>query len=133
MKAGTIAKGGFMYHCCQFKADDIYCLEETELYSNRMLSIGFCPVCHKPVAELLEELFTGGINKVSAVGINAQNLVQNLQKDILYSMHKSDYPKTKSKPFGWRYGINKETKHKKIKQYACDFYGNKELIKEVKI
>jgi len=120
-----------MRHCGQFKADDIYCLKETELYSNRILSIGFCPICHKPVAELVEELFTGGINRVNAVGLNAHNLVQNLQKDILHSMLKKDFPKIKSKPFGWRYGINKETKKKKIRQYACDFYGNKELIKEL--
>ena len=97
-----------------------------------MLSIGFCPVCNKPVAELAEELFTGGINRVRAVGMNAQNLVQNVQDSILYSILKTNFPKTKSKPYGWRYGINKEYKNGKIKQFACDFYGNKELVKEVK-
>ncbi len=120
-----------MIHCCKFKADDIYCLEETELYSNRMLSIGFCPVCNKPVAELVEELFTGGINRVTAVGINAQNLVQNVKDDILYSILKVNFPKRKSRPYGWKYGLNKESKNGKIKQYACDFYGNKELIKSL--
>ena len=37
-----------------------------------------------------------------------------------------------AEPYGWAYGINKQIKSKKreiIRQYACDFYGNKELIK----
>ena len=120
-----------MRHCCQFKADDIYYLEETELHTNRMLSIGFCPICHKPVAELAEELFSGGINRVSVSGVNAQNLMQNVRNEILYSLREANYRKLRSKPFGWKYGLNKENKNGNIKQYACDFYGNKELVKEV--
>ena len=121
-----------MRHCCQFKADDIYYLEDTNLYTNRTLSIGFCPICKKPVAELTEHLFTGGINKISAVGINAQNLMMSVKNSILYSMQEVNYKKFKSKPYGWRYGINKNYKDGKAKQFACDFYGNKELIKEIK-
>ena len=36
--------------------------------------------------------------------------------------------------YGWKYGVNKSTKvngKEKIKQYACDFYGNKEVIKTI--
>jgi hypothetical protein len=43
-----------MRHCCQFEADEIYYLEDTALLSERKLSIGFCPICNKPVAELFE-------------------------------------------------------------------------------
>ncbi len=120
-----------MRHCCQFKADDIYYLEDTNLYSNRTLSIGFCPICKKPVAELKEVLFTGGINKTSVSGINAQNLMMSVKDSILYSVQSLNYKKQKSKPFGWKFGINKGYKNGQIKQYACDFYGNKELIKSV--
>ena len=119
-----------MRHCCQFKPDDIYYLEDTNLYSNRTLSIGFCPICKKPVAELLEQSFTGGINKISVSGINAQNLVIQEQNHIIYSMREVNYKKLKSKPYGWKYGINVETKNGNVRQYACDFYGNKELIKQ---
>ena len=119
-----------MYHCCQFKADDIYCLEDTSLCSNRTLSIGFCPICNKPVAELLEQTFAGGINKIIAVGINAQALMMQEQSNILYSILKVGRKKGKSKPYGWKYGINKDSKNGKPRQYACDFYGNKELIKK---
>ena len=56
----------------------------------------------------------------------------SLKDDIEYSMRGCNYSRFKSKPFGWKYGVNKDVKingRKGIKQYAYDFYGNKELIK----
>ena len=120
-----------MYHCISFSADEIYCLKETDIAEKRILLIGFCPICQKPVAELVEELFTGGINRVTVSGINAQNLVQTLRKQIISTKRDNEHLILKSTPYGWRYGINKENKNGKIRQYACDFYGNKELVKEV--
>jgi len=120
-----------MRHCCQFKADEVYCLEDTALCSSRTLAIGFCPVCAKPVAELTEFNFTGGMNKVSAAGMSAQTLMQNIKKEIKYSLKDVFVKNTKSKPYGWKYGINKEYKNGQIKQYACDFYGNKEEVKKI--
>jgi hypothetical protein len=57
-----------------------------------------------------------------------------LKDDILYSLKEFNYRKFKSKPFGWIYGVNKSVKvngKNKIKQYAYDFYGNKEVVKIV--
>lgn len=121
-----------MRHCCEFRADDIYYLKETSLYVNRKLSIGFCPICQKPVAELTEISFTGSVQRIRESGLKAHNLMKKLSDEILYSMRECNYQRLKSKPFGWRYGLNKcvNNKNKKqIKQYAVDFYGNKELIK----
>ena len=118
-----------MRHCCQFKADDIYYLNDTNLFTSRTLSIGFCPICKKPVAELIEYGINGGMNKTILAGISANNLMLKCNDEIVYSIKELNYRKLKSKPFGWKYGINLETKNGKIKQYACDFYGNKELIK----
>ena len=118
-----------MRHCCQFKADDIYYLNDTDLFSSRTLAIGFCPICKKPVAELIEYGINGGINKISLAGINANNLMLEYKDEIAYSICELNLKKFKTKPYGWKFGINKETKNGKIKQYACDFYGNKELIK----
>ena len=59
-----------MRHCCSFKADDIYFLNDNELYSSRKLSIGFCPICSKPVAELIQWRFDGKYEK-----INLDNIV----------------------------------------------------------
>jgi hypothetical protein len=82
------------------------------------------------VAELVEYSFTGALNKTVVSGINAQNLVTDLKDSIIRSKDFSCRT-TKYKPYGWKYGINKCGKNGKIRQYACDFYGNKELIKKV--
>ena len=128
----SIFKEGFMRHCCEFKADEIYYLEENNLYSKRKLSVGFCPICLKPVAELLELRFDGEVKKSSLAGIKANDLLNEYKDEILYSMKECNYLKFKAKPYGWKYGINKSVKingKEKVRQYACDFYGNKELIK----
>jgi len=56
----------------------------------------------------------------------------DIKDEILYSMKECNYKKFKSKPFGWKFGINRSAKlgRKTVaKQFACDFFGNKELIK----
>lgn len=121
-----------MRHCCRFKADDIYYLKETSLVIDRKLSIGFCPICNKPVAELVEKTFTGSITKTRYIGIKAHEIAMKLKKEIIYSLKECNYLKIKGKPYGWKYGVNKSTTIKgkeSVKQYAKDFYGNKELIK----
>ena len=121
-----------MRHCCKFKADEVYYLEETSVFVDRKISIGFCPICKKPVAELVKTSFTGAIERTRFSGIKANDIVASLQNEIMYTMSQCNYLKFKSKPYGWKYGINKSVKIKGkeyIKQYAKDFYGNKELIK----
>ena len=125
-----------MRHCCKFKPDDTYYLKETNLYTYRMLSVGFCPICGKPVAELYRVRFDGKPERVCVSGIEANELVSKLTEDIVYSANELNYRKVKIKPFGWKYGVNKSVRRqgKKdiLRQYAYDFYGNKELIKTVK-
>ena len=121
-----------MRQCCQFKPDDIYYLRDNDLFSSRQLAIGFCPICKKPVAELTEWRFDGILNKITSSGINANDLMLKHNSEIIYSQKECNYRRFKSKPFGWKYGLNKQAKSggkNIVKQYACDFYGNKELIK----
>lgn len=121
-----------MMHCARFKADDIYYLAENNIYTYRKLSVGFCPICEKPVAELIEYRFDGAVNRVCVSGIQANDLVFKHKDEILYSMKDCNYSKFKSKPYGWKYGINKSVKingTERIRQYACDFYGAKEIVK----
>lgn len=123
-----------MRHCCEFKADDIYYLKETNLYVTRKMSIGFCPICQKPVVELIEISFTGAIKRTRLTGTKANLLVMKLSNQISYSANECNYRKFKSKPFGWKYGVNKNGKINGkdcVRQYAYDFYGNKELIKTI--
>ena len=121
-----------MRHCCQFNPDDVYYLRDNDLFSSRKLSIGFCPICSKPVAELSEWRFDGVMNKTSVSGVRANDLMLGLRDEIVYSLREYNYSKFKSKPFGWVYGVNTNVKpgrRELTKQYACDFYGNKELVK----
>ena len=123
-----------MRHCCEFKADDIYYLKETSLYVSRKMSIGFCPICQKPVAELIEISFTGSVERTRLSGVKAHELVMKFRNQIDYSLRDCNYRKFRSKPFGWKYGVNKNGKNKGkdcVRQYAYDFYGNKELIKTI--
>ena len=122
-----------MHHCCRFRADDIYFLAETELYPYRKLSVGFCPECGKPVAELYQIRFDGTTEKQGYSGIKANEAVLNNRDAILYSARECNYRRFKSKPFGWKYGVNKTVVIKgkeRVRQYAYDFYGNKEVVKE---
>ena len=126
--------GGGMRHCCKFNPEDVYYLKDTELYHLRMLSIGFCPICGKPVAEIAQWRFDGVLDKKSISGVGANDVMREYSDEILYSMKEVNYRKFKSKPYGWKYGVNKSFKNKKtgqeqVSQFACDFYGNKELIK----
>ena len=123
-----------MNHCCKFKADDVYFLSDTELYPQRKLSIGFCPICGKPVAELFLVRFDDTVERTVYSGVQANEIVTKHKDSILYSARECNYRRFKSKPFGWKFGINKSViaKGKEyIRQYACDFYGNKEIIKEI--
>ena len=65
--------------------------------------MGFCPICLKPIAELIEYSFTGSVNRTYAVGVKANELVIKNQDKILYSMKSCNYMKFKSKPYGWKY------------------------------
>ena len=121
-----------MRHCCQFRPDDIYYLQDNDNYSSRKLSIGFCPICGKPVAELIQWRFDGKFDRDCFSGIKANDLMLKHKNEIVYSIKELNYSRFKSRPFGWKYGINKNVKSSRkdlVKQYAADFYGNKELIK----
>ena len=74
-----------------------------------------CPICKKPVAELVEYNFAGGVNKIILSGIHAQKLMLKVQNEIVYSVRELNYKKFKSKPLGWKYGMNTEGKNGFIK------------------
>ena len=123
-----------MRHCCKFIPREIYFLFDNTLSTKRKLSVGICPVCKKQVAEYTEVLFDGTINHITKAELKADKLVNELKNEISYAASECNYRKFVSKPFGWKYGVNKVYKNKNrevVKQYACDFYGNKELIKTV--
>ena len=85
-----------MRHCSQFRPDDVYYLKDNELFTSRKLSIGFCPICGKPVSELSEWRFDGVCNVTKVAGIDANDLVIKHKNEIVYSMREFNYAKFKS-------------------------------------
>lgn len=123
-----------MRHCCEFDAYDIWYLKDSDEFSNRALFIGDCPICNKHVAILTQRnVKTNSFLTIKKVGECAISFAKELIKEIVYSKNAINKMKFRPKPYGWRYGLNKEKKDKKgntyVEQYAKDFYGNKELVK----
>ena len=78
--------------------------------------------------------FDGVVERENFSGFKANEVAMRYKDDILFSLRECNYLKFKTKPFGWKYGVNKSVKIKgeeRVKQYAYDFYGNKEVIKTV--
>ena len=125
-----------MKHCCNFEANDIWYLKDTEEFSNRVLLIGNCPICGKHLCELYQKSnLTNSIVSQKRVGSSTKDFLSSLIDEKLYSRNELNKMKFVSKPFGWRYGVNKQKKSKDgsitIEQYAVDFYGNSEMIKKI--
>ena len=68
-----------MQHCCSFRPDETYFLSDNELCSKRKLSIGICPICSKPVAEMVQTRFDGKFEMFHVTGIKANSFVQKFR------------------------------------------------------
>lgn len=122
-----------MRHCNSvFCAQDIWFLIDSEKATKRKLYLANCPICGKEMALYCEqnpqnfELF-----EKYYYSQGARKIKERLKKEISATMLGF---KTKYKaPSGFKYGKNVEIKRggKVIgaKQYACDFWGNKMLVK----
>lgn len=123
-----------MRHCCEFESFDIWYLKDNEEFSNRILYYGTCPICQKFVSTLIQRKIKTNIYlTVKKVGETAKVFVKNCNKEKELSRNEINKMKLNPKPYKWRYGVNKEyQKNGKttLRQYAKDFLGNTELIKE---
>ena len=124
-----------MRHCNSvFSADDIWFLLDKNNHIKRKLYLAKCPICNKSMAlysyfdnianNFFEQYFySGGVERIK----------KKLKPDLTSTMLGF---KTKYKaPSGFKYGKNVEVKKMGkvvgVKQYACDFYGNKILVKQM--
>ena len=115
------------YHCTKFKADDVWFLEPTDLFEDRELRFGNCPKCNKKVIEFKERRKVDGKIFYSRITNNKMhNVIEREKMNLIYKT--ADLNCLPPLPYGWVFGINEETKDKKIKQYACDWNGNKKLL-----
>ena len=124
-----------MRHCNSvFSADDIWFLIDNDNIVQRKLYLASCPICTKKIAlysyfdndkqNYFEQYFYSG---------GVQRIKDKLKPDLTSTMLGFKY-KYKA-PSGFKYGKNIEIKKAGkivgIKQYACDFYGNKILVKQI--
>ncbi len=125
-------------HCGQkIKPSEVWYLADTKECSNRILYIAFCPRCLKDLTCLSETSKTENkiFNKIKT-GVKAQKEIALCRLDKLYTA--ADLKIKKGKPYGWIYGENIEVHNCKgeiieIRQKACDYYGQKEVIKRISV
>lgn len=85
----------------------------------------------KTVTVLSEKhILSGNIFTQRNKGEKALKIIEKEKARLLYTS--DDIKITKGKPHGWTYGDNREIHNNKgeiveIRQYRCDFYGQKEL------
>ena len=125
-----------MRHCCEFDSYDIWYLENTADFSDRVLYFGTFPICQKNVSTLIQRnIKTNVFITVKKVGDSAINFIKNCSGEKIFSRNEVNKMKITSKPYSWVYGINKEKKNKdgtiSINQYATDFFGNSILVKKI--
>jgi len=125
-------------HCREFKEYDIWFLNNTQQFQDRKLFLGRCPICLKDVARLDETRISDGrIFRDSAIGHKAvSKLCDKVRHQIVVTAQEISIKK--GKPYGWTYAENKEIHNNKgevttVRQKRCDFYGQKEEVKEFKI
>jgi len=122
-------------HCGQkFKPSDIWYLANTKDCYNRVLYIGSCPRCLKNFTCLIET--NKNENKVYNKIKSGKQAIKEIALCRFETMYTSnDLKIKKGKPCGWIYGENKEIRKNGkvvgIKQIACDYFGQKEIIRKV--
>lgn len=119
----------------RFRPDEIQFLVNNELFTHRKIEIGTCPVCGKLLARLVEKRVTDGkwFDDTYSKG-KAEKVLSMHADQIEYSS--LNFPKPNKTLHGFRYGENYERVNKKTGttvfiQKACDFYGNKEIVKQL--
>lgn len=124
-----------MRHCNSvFSATDIWFLLDDDKRVNKKLYLANCPICGKKIAlysycdvnkeNYFEQYFySGGVTRIK----------DKLKKDVVSTM--LGFRDKYKMPSGFKYGLNKEIKKDGkivgVKQFACDFYGNRILIKKM--
>ena len=128
--------GNTVRHCNSvFKAEDIWFLVDKDNETKRKLYLANCPICQKEIAlySCFDVINQNFYEKYYYSG-GARKIKQKLKFDITATM--LGFKERYKMPSGFKYGINKEIKRNGkivgINQYACDFQGNKILVKKIK-
>ena len=125
-------------HCGQkIKEQESWFLANTDKCKDRILHIGICPNCSKILTLLIEtDRISNHTYTTPKTGKKAEKEIELCRLDKLYTA--DDLRVIKGKPCGWVYGENVEIHNSsgeviEIRQRACDYYGQKELVKKIKV
>ena len=123
-----------MRHCNSvFKAQDVWFLIDNQTESKRKLYIANCPICNKEMA-LYSYYSDDNYFEKYYYSNGARKIKERFKKDIAATM--LSFKNNFKMPNGFKYGKNVEIKHNgkivEIRQYACDFSGNKILVKRIR-
>ena len=126
-----------MRHCNSvFKAEDIWYLLDKDNTTKRKMFLANCPICNKEM--VLYEHFDNDTQEYYQkyyYSGGAVRIKQRLKKEVTSTM--LGFRDKYKAPSGFKYGKNVEVKRNgeivAIKQYACDFNGNKILVKRIEI
>ena len=113
---------------------EVWFLKDIKDFEARKLLIGSCSKCHRPVATLIEKRISDGrvfVNQ-NYTGNEAVRVIKKEAKRMLCQYYKVDT----NSLYGWIYGVNTEIRNKsgkvtQIRQYASDYYGNKNIQKKI--
>ena len=126
-----------LVHCnSKFKPYVTWFLFSSKSFYNRCIEFGFCPHCNKDIACLVEFRKADDVKFVKYVkNKDVNKLREQYKNEIDYKS--TDLIVNKGTPYRWVYGLNQQKIDKKTgeityRQTACDFYGNKEVIKDYK-
>ena len=115
---------------------EVLILKDTAEFDARKIIIGLCPIHHRPILTLIERrIFDKTVfKKENIFGNQAMKILNKEYKNILHKIARIKSEQLK----GFVYGINKECKDKdgnitKVEQYSADFWGTKNLIKEIEV
>lgn len=122
-------------HCSmKFRPDVIWFLRNKGLFVNRRIEIGVCPNCEKKLVRFVEQRVSDGKIFDDTYKTRKAEKCLSVNKDDIEYTSLDSFNSGKKCLYGFRYGETKEKVNKKtgevtIVQKACDFYGNKEVVK----
>ena len=126
-----------LIHCnSKFRPKETLFLSDNMLFTNRKIETGVCPICEKLLVRLVEKrILDDEIFDNTYTGFKAEKVLKKYEDEILYTSLNCIKQKGL---FGYRYGINTQRTDKNsgditVIQKACDFFGNKEIVKKFKI
>ena len=116
------------------EAKETLYLKDTRDFKDRVLKIYQCPVCLHPLAKLIcKRIEDDQKFECLYTREDAKEVIEDLSKEVDRSQ-KDFKNNVYSRLYGFRYGVNTQKINKKTGevityQEACDFNGNKEIVR----